>query len=231
MIYFTGDIHGGIDIHKLGSRIAPQLKELTKSDYVIICGDFGLIWDDSAEEKFWRKWLEEKPFTILFIDGNHENFDKLNAFPVTEWNGGKIHRISDSIIHLMRGQVFTIDGKKIFTMGGASSHDKEYRKEGVSWWPEELPSYEEYEEARRNLKAHDQKVDIIVTHCAPFNVQHEIVLRKREFSYRSDSLTDFLSEIEWNTDFSAWFCGHYHVDLTSIVCPKLRVLYYDIVAY
>ena len=33
--------------------------------------------------------------TFVFLDGNHENFDFLATFPVEQWNGGKIHRISN----------------------------------------------------------------------------------------------------------------------------------------
>lgn len=54
---------------------------------------------------------------------NHENFDRLMAYPVEEWHGGKIQRIRPSVIHLMRGQVFELEEKKLFTFGGASSHD------------------------------------------------------------------------------------------------------------
>ena len=134
MIHITGDIHGTISVNKrLNTRNFPQQKQLTKNDYVIIAGDFGLIWDGSKEDQYWLKWLNKtKPFTTLFIDGNHENFDLLEEYPVEIWNGGKVHRINDSVIHLMRGQVFEIEGKKIFTFGGAASHDKEYRKEGKS---------------------------------------------------------------------------------------------------
>ena len=90
---------------------------------IAVCGDFGGIWDSSNTEKYWLDWLEKKKFTILFVDGNHENFDLLNAFPVTEWNGGKVHVIRKNIIHLMRGQVFTIEGIRFFTFGGGQSHD------------------------------------------------------------------------------------------------------------
>ena len=41
--------------------------------------------------------------------------------------------ISDSICHLMRGQVFDIDGKTFFTFGGGNSIDKAWRTPGVSW--------------------------------------------------------------------------------------------------
>ena len=49
-----------------------------------------------------------------------------------KWHGGKVHKINDSIIHLMRGQVYNIDNNNIFTFGGAASVDKEFRKENVS---------------------------------------------------------------------------------------------------
>lgn len=89
-------------------------------------GQIGGIWSTDAnnrEEKYWLGWIENKPFTTLFVDGNHENFDRLGAYPVEMWNGGKVHKIKPSIIHLMRGQVFSIAGRKIFTFGGAQGHD------------------------------------------------------------------------------------------------------------
>lgn len=138
MILITGDIHGSHDISKLGDDNKVLFRNLTKSDYLIICGDFGLVWDNSEEDRRWRKWLNQRNYTTLFVDGNHENFDLLNNHPVQQWHGGKVHRISDSIIHLMRGQVFEIDGKSFFTMGGAESHDKADRILGKSYWSNEL---------------------------------------------------------------------------------------------
>lgn len=99
---------------------------MTKEDYVIICGDFGGVWnkaDESNTETMVLDWLECRTFTTLFIDGNHENFDRLYGYPVENWNGGKVHKIRPSVIHLMRGQIYELCGRKIFTFGGASSHD------------------------------------------------------------------------------------------------------------
>ena len=107
------------------------------------------------------------PYTVLFIDGNHENFDRLNAYPEEMWNGGRVHRIGKNILHLMRGQVFEIEGKRIFAMGGANSIDKYARAEGVSWWRAEIPSESELAEARRNLDKYGNCVDLIITHTAP----------------------------------------------------------------
>ena len=95
---------------------------MTKDDYVIICGDFG-YWDDSGEQRYWRKWLTEKSFTLLWVDGNHENYDMLKRIPAVSWKGGKAQFITPSIIRLMRGQVYDIGGVRFFTFGGAASHD------------------------------------------------------------------------------------------------------------
>ena len=222
MIYITGDTHIPIDITKLSSKRFPEQKKMTEKDYLIICGDFGGIFTGDNEEKYWLKWLSDKKFTTLFIDGNHENFDLLSSFPEIEFHGGKAHKISDKIYHLMRGQVFEIDGKKIFALGGASSHDKEYRTEGKNWWKAELPSEHEYQNALDNLKKSNNMVDIIISHCAPTDVQYEI-----DPLYKADSLTDFLQDIKNSVRYTKWFFGHYHVDLT--VDEKHTAMYDKIV--
>lgn len=121
IIWVTGDTHGDW-IHRVNMDSFPEQREMSKDDYVIILGDFG-IWRDSPQQRWYLNWLEERNFTTLFIDGNHENYDILDSYPVEEWHGGKVHFIKPSVIHLMRGQVFDIDGLKFFTFGGASSHD------------------------------------------------------------------------------------------------------------
>lgn len=125
MIYVTGDTHG--DFRRFSTDIFPEQKEMTKDDFVIICGDFGGIWcqEDNKKamknENYWLDWLDEKPFTTLFVCGNHENFDRLSAFPIENRYGGNVHVIRPSILHLMRGETFCIDGNTVFAFGGASS--------------------------------------------------------------------------------------------------------------
>ena len=123
MIYFTGDTHG--ELQRFSSDCFPEGKSCTKDDFVIILGDFGGIWKQpgDASERYWMNWLEKKPWTTLFLDGNHENHKRLDAMPVEEWHGGRVHKVRPSVIHLMRGQVFEIGGYSMFTFGGACSHD------------------------------------------------------------------------------------------------------------
>ena len=116
--YITGDVHGNIDCRKFDSPYFPA----AEGDYVIICGDFGAVWDGTEEEQKLLDWYNDKPWTTLFCDGNHENFDLLSKYPVEEWNGGKVHRIRPKVLHLMRGQVFTIEGKTFFVMASHIWH-------------------------------------------------------------------------------------------------------------
>ena len=77
-IWVTGDIHG--DPTRFSTENFPEQKEMTKDDIMVILGDFGLVWNyeiESKEETYWLNWLDAKPFTTVFIDGNHENFDQI----------------------------------------------------------------------------------------------------------------------------------------------------------
>ena len=60
--------------------------------------------------------------------GNHENFTRLYNYPIEEWHGGKVHKIRDSVLHLMRGEIFDIDNKKAFIFGELNhmTYKKEY---------------------------------------------------------------------------------------------------------
>ena len=224
MIYVTGDVHGSLDIGKLNTKRFPQQKSLTKSDYVIACGDFGLVWDNRKSDLYWREWLSEKPFTTLWVDGNHENFDLLYQFPVTEKIGGKVREIAPAIFHLERGQELTFDGKTCYVMGRAESRDKAFRKEHISWWKEEMPTIEEMWRGIDALNAYDWSVDYVISHCAPRSVQ--IKINKQLFD--NDPLVSFLEAVRLDLDFKKWFFGHYHVD--KQIGDRFWAIYNNIVA-
>lgn len=123
MVFVTGDCHA--DFLRFNTKNFPEQKQLHRSDTVIITGDFGGVWNDCAEERHWLDWLSKKRYTTCFVDGNHENFDRLygGEFPLIQFNGGLAKKIRNGVYWLMRGFVYDFDGKKIFCMGGASSHD------------------------------------------------------------------------------------------------------------
>lgn len=221
-IYITGDMHGDIDIHKFSADKFSEGKTLTKDDYVIILGDFGLIWNLGNTDLYWLKWLTEKPWTTLFVDGNHENFDLLKTFPYEDKFNGKVQRITNSIFHLCRGEIYTIEDQTFFVMGGAQSTDKEFRRSFISWWPQELPTHQEFDSGLRNLEKYDFNVDYILSHCTGTTI------KKHFFPYMSDhdSLTDYLDAVYSETTFKGAFFGHYHEDVSI---SKYHCLYNKIV--
>ena len=242
MIYITGDTHGSF------KRFSNRKFHGQEGDYVLICGDFGGVWEDSDEQRHNLNWLSEKKYTILFADGNHENYDMLKEFPVEEWHGGKVSFIRPNVIHLKRGQVYDIEGKSFFVFGGARSHDiwdgilnpndplfdikrrrldrlgAMYRIDHVSWWKEEMPSAEEMDEGRRNLLAHQNNVDYIITHCCATSTQALLNFGQ----YEADSATDYLEEIHSTITWRKWFFGHYHHD--SKITDTETVIYRDIIS-
>ncbi len=218
MIYVTGDTHGLIDFDKL-SFFAALNEKLTRKDYVIISGDFGGVWGEETEESLDE--YENLPFTVLFVDGNHEDYGLLKQYPVEEWNGGKVQFVKPHVIHLMRGQVFTIVGNRIFTMGGAESHDKQYRVNRVSWWKEEIPDQQQIEEARRNLDRHNWKVDYVITHSCDTYSLYVLPLSQSRREARIEN--DILCEFEEKLKYRHWYFGHYHIDFD--VNSKKTVLY------
>lgn len=224
MIYVTGDTHGLQDYYKL-HIFAGEHPELTKDDYVIIAGDFGAVWDSKTLAADLKPYTE-LPFTVLFVDGNHENFDLLETFPVVEWQGGKVHKLKPDIIHLMRGQVFEIEGKTIFTFGGATSIDKFMRREGLSWWKRELPTYEELDEGIANLKKHNNKVDYIITHSCSERALMYPQIRNSATLKLSCPESQMLSYIEETAEYKHWYFGHFHID--AELSDKYTVLYHDI---
>ena len=245
MIYLTGDTHQDFSRFE-PSRFTPS-RHMTKDDFVIVCGDFG-VWDGGWAEQMAMARLNMMPFTTLFVTGNHSNYDRLSQLPVTSWHGGQVQYLDSSLIHLMRGQVYDIDGHSFFTMGGASSHDVPdgildpddpdftakkkaldarfalYRVAHRSWWRQELPDDAEYATARASLERVGWKVDYVVTHCIGSRVQDLIA---PDGGYEHDRLTDFFDEISGRLDFRWWFFGHYHDD--RVVMNRYMLLYRQII--
>lgn len=244
-VFITGDTHG--DFRRFRPEVFYEQETLTKEDVVLIAGDFGGVWFGDTWDDEILDWLESRPFTTAFVPGNHENYDALRKCPLAEWHGGKVRHIRPSVILLERGQIFNLDGKRFFAMGGANSHDIQdgvlepddpqferkfqmlnargaaFRVNHLSWWKEELPSLEEYEEARANLEKAGWSVDYILTHCAPTSIQTELL---RELS-KPDRLTDFLEEVCRRCRFKYIFFGHYHENM--VIHQKYVLLYEQII--
>lgn len=246
MIKVTGDVHG--DFIKFEDNNMPGESTWSSNDTLIICGDFGFVWYDDAypEGKTYFESmldkLEQKDYDILFVDGNHENFDLLYEYPEVERYGNSVRQIRNNIFHLQRGLIYTIENKTFFVFGGAYSVDKASRvafnperskDKPVLWWPQELPNGEEYERGIASLKAVNYKVDYIITHTAP-NIVLEMLKYTLPPQERSDFFIDphdmqlrsYLDMIWHNTKFTRWYFGHWHQD--KHLTAKARALLLDV---
>ena len=199
MIYITGDTHGDIDFQKLKNYF--DNKYITEKDFLIILGDAGIVW--SEKECFiWDYAL--LGLTVLFIDGNHENFELLDQFPVVEFKGAKCHRLYKNIFHILRGEIININGLSFFAMGGATSIDKVMRTNRISWWEEENISNKDILNGLNNLEKVNYQVDYVLSHCAP-----SFIVRKM-FGYRTDRNTCVLEQLKSQIHYKHWYFGHYH---------------------
>jgi DNA repair exonuclease SbcCD nuclease subunit len=220
MVYTVGDTHGMTDISKIRNwkhRVKP-----TSEDFLIIAGDAAIVWYVNPRHQeqqdilsFWNKL----GCTVLFIDGNHENFDRLLAYPEVEMFGDIVGKIDSHIFHLKRGKIYTFGTITVFTFGGGYSIDKNQRKEFISWWKEEMPCYAEYQRGLEALQKHQNKVDYIITHsCShkmfralsdslPFgSLMHKV---DRE----EDPLRDYFDLLEKTVAYKHWYFGHFHYDV------------------
>ena len=211
-IYVTGDCHG--DFKKLIDFI--ERMSLDENDTIIVLGDMGLLWNAHNDflQYFIANFYEVRYKTeILWIDGNHENFDLIKKLPSE--NGFKI--CSPHIKMIERGNAFILQGKVFLACGGADSVDKEFRKEGVSWWKDEQISQNEVDKIVEKYK--DYNFDYILTHAAPTSIVKKYKTILFQGSYFSDkgnidhTSENRLDKIKNNIRFKKWFFGHYHNDV------------------
>lgn len=219
-IFVTGDLHGGdsngADMRKLSSKKFPEGKNLSKKDYVIILGDFGFVWSRNLlkSESYWIKWLKDKPWTTLWIDGNHENHEMIAELPQIQMFGSIVDVAHENFYHLKRGHIYDIDGKYFFTMGGAMSIDKESRKNGISWWREEIPSYREMDYGLESLQLRCNKVDYILAHTCPGKIIRRYLNQEQvvEHAKEKDPLCDYFNHLSDIIEYNSFYFGHWHDD-------------------
>lgn len=207
MIYFTGDTHG--EQERLSKH---ALKKLQQGDTLIICGDFGFIWEDTGKERKFLDKLTKLKCNVCFLDGTHENFALLETYPVVLFCAAKAHRIRRNVYHLMRGQIYEIENKKVFTLGGGEPPEYQMQDdEELGTNRPEIPTKTEMMEAIENLQRFEYKVDYIATHEPPAMIRDFLSvaeIAKREMS----ALGAFLDELSKTAVFTHWYFGSIHAD-------------------
>lgn len=226
-VFLTGNLHGKLDIDKIMGENFKVQAELGSDDNLIVVGDFGLIWDENIEDEMILDKLADKKYNILFVDGAHENFNLLNQYEVVDLYGGKAHKIRDNIYHLMRGEIYTIGGKKYLAFGGGESKDKQYREKGISYWDEEIPNKEEWNNLQENLSKHNNYIDYILTYTPPSSDLRIIGAELGRNLGKGTELNRQLQLMSENVKYKKWFHSYYHLDLE--ISRKHTNLYNNII--
>jgi hypothetical protein len=225
-IYITGDTHGDLERFK-------KCKMLKKGDFLIICGDFGFIWDGCKKEKALLKWLGKRKYHILFVDGIHENFAELNSYPEDDWCGGITRHISGNLRYLMRGEAYRLGNKTVFAFGGGGCLDENENTDDVTETTPsasrpplqggelhpEIPRDKDYRNGLKSLAMHGSRVDYIVSHEAPSKIAELLELPNSGKS-RPNAYLDILGE---SCTFERWFFGEHHIN--RVVPSKYYALF------
>ena len=154
----AGDWHANI---RYVSKAIPAIaRETTGVKTILHVGDFG-IWRDPRGRKFLDAvdfWGERAGISrVLVTPGNHEDWAWLDS--EFESHPGKPVALSSIVQVLPRGFRFEIGNRTFVSFGGAASVDFERRREGIDWFPSELPT--EADVARAVAGGH---ADVLLTH-------------------------------------------------------------------
>jgi len=235
--FVTGDTHGKIDMKKINKWYQKEFSVLTKKDNLFVLGDWGAIWHYRSDTHKYKKDMElqvkwaKKNFQTIVIPGNHENYTLINKLPIIEKWGGKVRILKPKspytdkdygeIYLLERGEIYTINNKKILAMGGARSQDKSMRITNEDFWEEELWTKEQEENCLSNLEKHNWKVDYVFAHTCPEVIGAmllgDVNPNKKEYYNYTAKVRDPLSKfftllINKGLKFKEWHFGHWHED-------------------
>ena len=217
MVLITGDLHADFSDYRISGN-PPFISILRKDDYIIFLGDFGIGFNEETV----MHWLRRKyDCTILFIRGNHDNPDFLNALPRVEMFGDVVGKLFDNTYELLCSHMYTICGKKYFVFSGAASIDSDWRKEyekdtGIKiWWENEVPSFEDYTLAVKTLEKNDFEFDFFLSHTCTPELKGSVLNSYKAgfFDITETYIRDLECLIKENGgDWEKSFFGHFHID-------------------
>ena len=211
MIYLISDPHGG----ESRKGIERFLEIGTDEDLLIILGDLGLKFEDTKVNHDFTEWFLSLDKQIAVVEGNHENHAFMNAFANDVWCGGRVNRISDTIVRLKRGNIYCIEGNTFFVMGGCKSSAK-WKEMGL-WFEGEEPTEVELSLAYNNLQKCQNQVDYVLTH------KYVDYKKDDESKFQALSLEGLTKYIDENVTFRHWYSGHWHIN--KVIDEKHTIVY------
>lgn len=223
MIYITGDTHNTIDMRHLTTKWMRRYCALQGADYseiteVFVLGDFGLPWEDcpvdengihpaAKDEKFLLDWYDKKPFKVLAVMGNHDNYNMLEKLPQVDMYGDRVLKVSGNVFYLIRGHIYNIQGKSFLVLGGAQSQDKNRRTLDKDLWVQEEWTSEEEAACLSRIEKFGRAFDFVLSHTGPLN---GIFCIESSCDFMEDSNVHFNDKIDGMVSYKRWFFGHWH---------------------
>lgn len=216
-IMMLGDTHGRADEAILAVQNAATLG----IDTIMQCGDFGM-WDHFKDGIEFlddlNSALMDTDIMLVWVDGNHENFDRLEWYcannPKNMW--GQVF-IRSNILYSPRGCKFKHEGKMFMTVGGAVSIDRDMRQPHVSWWAQEQLTDAELDLIVTRHEASPGHVDYLLTHDCPTNAPFRERLKNdydsRVHRQRMDKLGKAIKP-------TLWMHGHMHTKYDGYQFPE-----------
>ena len=205
--FLVSDIHGHLRLNFIKNIIKSY--QINFKDTVIILGDAGIVWSVPMNVEV-EEFYSNLDFTVLFLDGNHENFDELNKYGLVDKYGAKVKKILNNVFHLLRGESYLINSLKILVFGGAYSIKRDTNDSAVKTWTEELPNDIDMNYGLKTIEKNNYAFDYILTHQGPRSFLDEI---KYVYSDKEIRFLEFLDTIKTHVKFKHWYFGHIHQDL------------------
>ncbi len=232
-IIIAGDVHGHwAMLNKLINKKNPKI--------ILQCGDFGWwpklhdtyniyseyedvdgkiegdFWDRTIRARKRKKWdqfgIKAADTKIYWCDGNHEDHWDLKE----ERNYMKAPcQVMPNVYYMKRGSVLSLpDGRNVLFIGGADSVDKNQRKLGFDWFPEEVITQSDVYDLP-NIK-----IDIVISHTCPLEFHQPILTAKVPYWGWQEKIKDpsahALSYILNRYKPDLWYFGHFHIYKTGV---------------
>ena len=230
MIYITGDTHNTIDMHHLSAKWMRRYCFLQGAKYsevteAIVLGDFGLPWEDcpvdengihpaDKSDKYLLDWYNKKPFKVLAVMGNHDNYNMLEKLPQAKMYGDKVLKVSENVFYLIRGHIYNIQGKSFLVLGGAQSQDKSRRTLDKDLWAQEEWTSEEEDACISRIEKFGKAFDFVLSHTGPLSgiscIESSCDYPEYAAACREDSNVRFNDRIDGMISYKRWFFGHWH---------------------
>lgn len=236
-IYVCGDTHGD-NVERFSYKKHPALRELTEGDFVVVCGDTAIGWpdyDDTTEYSL--EAVSKKPFTVLYLFGNHDNYDFAETLPMIDKFGGHVRQIvfGDTVYEnqfiIDKPTILMLGDKRCLFIPGADSHDADelfypsdtvrikqaqrmgrmFRIIGQTWWPQEAIDINAC--SRLMTLTESDKFDYVFTHDCPAHFT-TIASPHGGSGWRLQSTFGerYLQALANKITYTRWFHGHMHYD-------------------